>query len=261
MDKLDQKEGLNPQEKNLANGDILTEEEKTQVLKEAALKKSARISLENHWADVKREPKAETFTADELRETILDIAKEDGLEFKIDSENEKIWNQLTNYFSNSDRFEENGMSLKKGILLYGPVGCGKTFLMHVLRRNPKGTFTIVDCTDIEATAADGKKGGDEALRQYFTDQPIKYTNKFGHTAIGWCFDDLGTEPDARHFGSQINVMERIIECRYKNKCLTHIITNLTIEEIKERYGIRVLDRLKEMCNAIKFPVATKSRRK
>lgn len=253
-------EGSNPPAKNSVNYD-LTPEEIQDAIKEAARKKMARMKLDEHWAAVKAEPIITPWTTEEFRNHILLQSKEDGKPFVVDSENEGIWKLLTNYFSGNDRFEENGHSLNKGILLHGPVGCGKTFMMHLLRMNYWSAYRMVDCTDIAAEASDKKGGGDSSLIQYFTDIPIKHANRFGHEHYEWCFDDLGTEPDSRHFGNQLNVMERIIECRYKNKALTHIITNLTVDEITTRYGIRVRDRLKEMCNVVKFPATTKSRRK
>jgi DNA replication protein DnaC len=81
---------------------------------------------------------------------------------------------------------------------------------------------------------------------------------------GICFDDLGTEDTEKaHYGNRTNVMEKIILNRYdhcRNK-LTHFTTNLTAEQIKETYGLRVTDRLREMVNVLDFPTGTKSFRK
>lgn len=90
------------------------------------------------------------------------------------------------------------------------------------------------------------------------------SNPFGHQVIGFCFDDLGTEANAKYFGKEKNVMAEIILNRYDNKLdfhSTHITTNLTADKIKEQYGTRVTDRMKEMFNIITFDKNAKSRRK
>jgi hypothetical protein len=50
----------------------------------------------------------------------------------------------------------------------------------------------------------------------------------------------------------VNKMAEIILSRYerftRTRCLTHFTTNLSADEIEERYGSRVRSRLREMCN-------------
>jgi len=43
--------------------------------------------------------------------------------------------------------------------------------------------------------------------------------------------------------------------------MTHMTSNLSPGEVKDRYGIRVFDRMREMFNIIDFPLDAKSRRK
>jgi DNA replication protein DnaC len=58
-------------------------------------------------------------------------------------------------------------------------------------------------------------------------------------------------------------MHEVLTQRYKNGLFTstHVTTNLSAEQIKELYGVRVADRMREMFNLISFPENAKSRRK
>jgi hypothetical protein len=44
----------------------------------------------------------------------------------------EIINDLTNFWGNIDRFREYNLTPKRGIILYGDPGCGKTSLIHLL---------------------------------------------------------------------------------------------------------------------------------
>src|SRR5690554_2355695 len=87
----------------------------------------------------------------------------------------------------------------------------------------------------------------------------------------YCFDDLGVEPEGKHFGKDCNVMGEILLSRHelflknpvpeRSRGVTHITTNLNAEEIENRYGNRVRSRLREMVNVIGFDKTTKDKRK
>ena len=85
------------------------------------------------------------------------------------------------------------------------------------------------------------------------------------TATGVCFDDLGAEPTAKtvHYGTSLSVMaEALMEVysRRSSWSLFHATTNLNYDQIKEKYGIRVADRMKELFTVIRFPYNARSRR-
>ena len=119
--------------------------------------------------------------------------------------------------------EKEHLNLTKGILLSGPIGCGKTSIMHLLRpfSNHKSDYKIKTCREISFEFA---KQGYEALQPY-----TKKANNQQRLA-GFCFDDLGAEQQIKHFGNDCNVMAEILISRYEhfieNKSLTHITTNL-----------------------------------
>ena len=59
--------------------------------------------------------------------------KKYGTGFSVSREDRDILHKLISYsISSEEQCEQHGLDLKKGILLTGPVGCGKTSLMTLL---------------------------------------------------------------------------------------------------------------------------------
>lgn len=65
-------------------------------------------------------------------------------------------------------------------------------------------------------------------------------------------DDIGVERDAHNYGERLNVFNQIVDDVERNGWLLIVTTNLTIEEIREKYGERTLDRLKALTKPIVF---------
>ena len=66
-------------------------------------------------------------------------------------------------------------------------------------------------------------------------------------------EDMGKEPlEVMVYGNVIAPVQDIIEYRYDKRLFTFITTNLSPQEITQRYGVRVGDRLKEMVSKIVF---------
>ena len=141
------------------------------------------------------------------------------------------------------------IDLNKGILLIGPVGCGKTSLMTLMRHIPQQErkFFMKTCRDVSFEFI---KDGYEVVQRY----------SYGHTTHrehkNYCFDDLGTEKNLKYFGNECNVMAEILLSRYEifvsKHIHTHITSNLSASELEESYGNRVRSRLREMINLIAF---------
>ena len=175
-----------------------------------------------------------------------------GKNFKIYSEDETVLYKLCIYFI---RDFETCRKLKidpnKGILLSGPVGCGKTSLMQLL------PFIVPHQNNHSLIPA-------RNITFSFNKSGFKIIEDYGNNGF-YCFDDLGVETTGRHFGKDCNVMGEILLSRYdlflKRKIRTHATSNLNAQELEQRYGNRVRSRMRELFNLIAFDRNSLDKRK
>ncbi|MDT0690919.1 ATPase [Salegentibacter sp. F188] len=177
-----------------------------------------------------------------------------GEKFKIYEEDRDILLKLTSYFikdqKNCHKFE---MDIKKGILLSGPVGCGKTSLMRLLRHLVplQRPYEMISCRNVVFS---------------FNHLGYKTVEDYGNTKF-FCFDDLGVEPAGRFYGKDCNVIGEVLLSRHelflqtKHNIKTHATTNLNAEELEERYGNRVRSRMRELFNLVAFDEGAEDKRK
>jgi DNA replication protein DnaC len=178
--------------------------------------------------------------------------------FKVIPEDYEIIFQLLIYFLNDEKnCEKYGISLRKGILLSGPVGCGKTSLMNLIKLAlpQEQRYLVKSCREISFEFI---QDGYSTIRKYSNLSFNKDVPKV------YCFDDLGTENNLKYYGNDCNVMAEILLSRYdlfvNRRMLTHITTNLNGDEIENIYGIRVRSRLREQFNLIAFDFMSKDKR-
>lgn len=166
--------------------------------------------------------------------------------------------KLVAYFLNDEVMtRQYDIDLTKGILLSGPVGCGKTTLMTLMKYVTKqgNKFYMKTCRDISFEFI---KEGYEIIHRYSrgSSSQIEYRN--------YCFDDLGIEQNLKYYGNECNVMAEIILSRYdlfvSKKVQTHLTTNLSASEIETAYGNRIRSRLRGMLNLIAFDKNTGDKR-
>lgn len=181
-----------------------------------------------------------------------------GNQFKILENDYPIIYKLLAYFLKDEATcYQYGINLDKGILLSGPIGCGKTTLMHLMKNltPAEHKFNIKPCRDISFEFI---QEGYEIIHKYSKGKLYQSDPKT------ICFDDLGTENNLKYFGNECNVMAEIILSRYdifiSKKIHTHITTNLSASEIETVYGNRVRSRLRNMINLIAFDKNTKDKR-
>ncbi|NCT10902.1 MAG: ATPase [Flavobacteriia bacterium] len=181
-----------------------------------------------------------------------------GQSFKIWKEDIPIIFKLLIYMIKDHKVADKlQINLDKGILLSGPIGCGKTSIMHLLKpfSNHCKEYKIKTCREISFEFA---KQGYEALSPY-TQKSSRQTS-----LSGYCFDDLGAEQQIKHFGNDCNVMAEILITRYEhfieNKSITHITTNLSASEIENVYGNRLRSRMRNMFNVVSFESNSKDKR-
>ena len=67
-----------------------------------------------------------------------------------------------------------------------------------------------------------------------------------------CIDDVGTEPDYKKYGVLHNYFSELVDlCERKDKLLI-CSTNLSGDELKQRYGLRTFDRLTSLTRRVFF---------
>jgi DNA replication protein DnaC len=149
------------------------------------------------------------------------------------------------------------INLNKGILLTGPVGCGKTSLMNLMKylSQPNQKFFVKPTREISFEFI---QDGYEVIHRYSKGKLYESEPKT------ICFDDLGTENNIKYYGNECNVMAEILLSRYDlfttKKLQTHITTNLSGSEIENHYGNRVRSRLREMVNLIAYDKSAPDKR-
>lgn len=156
---------------------------------------------------------------------------------------------LSYFFKDSETALALGINFNKGIMLSGPIGCGKTSLMLLLRHfmPQQNQFIVKSCRDISFEFI---KEGYPTINKY------SHSSFKNHEPIVYCFDDLGTENNLKLYGNECNVMAEILLSRYDlfvcRKLITHLTTNLSASEIEAAYGNRLRSRLREQFNLIAF---------
>ncbi|MDR6968188.1 DNA replication protein DnaC [Flavobacterium arsenatis] len=173
-----------------------------------------------------------------------------GNHFKIIETDYSIVYKLIAYFLKDEAScFQYGINSAKGILLSGPIGCGKTSLMNIMKylATAEHKFFVKPCRDISFEFI---QDGYQIIHQYSKGKLYESAPKT------ICFDDLGTENNLKYYGNECNVMAEILLSRYdlfiSKKLQTHITTNLSASEIENFYGNRVRSRLRELCNLIAF---------
>jgi len=183
-----------------------------------------------------------------------------GPKFRIFEEDRAPIMKLMCWFLRDDAVAQvEDIDLDKGILLAGPVGCGKSAVMKILSCicQPAWTFTIKPSPEVAHEFAEqGYKAIDRyAVKAFCLNQHPR--------AI--CFDDLGGESNIPHYGMHYNALAEILSFRYNlfvdDKVITHITTNLNSTELEERYGPRLRSRMKQMFNLIAFHKTSRDKRR
>lgn len=175
-----------------------------------------------------------------------------GQDFKIYEEDKEILYRLSTYFiKDKEKCQSFGVDIRKGLLISGPVGCGKTSIMRLLPHIVpfERRYEMIPTRNVTFS---------------FNHIGYKAIEDYGNSGF-YCFDDLGIEPMGRFFGKDCNVLGEIFLSRYeiylRHKVRTHATTNLNADEIEERYGTRVRSRMRSMFNLIAFSEITKDKRK
>jgi len=174
-----------------------------------------------------------------------------GKKFKIHKEDREVLYKLCNYqIRDWQNCRKLNIDINKGILLSGPVGCGKTSLMKLIRHiTPQyPSFELIPTRNVTFA---------------FNHIGYKIIEQYGDNRF-YCFDDLGIEPIGRFFGKDCNVMGEVLLSRHelysKYRFKTHCTTNLNAQELEEHYGNRVRSRMRQLFNLIAFDKKSSDKR-
>ncbi|MGD1892718.1 MAG: ATPase [Cyclobacteriaceae bacterium] len=198
---------------------------------------------------------------DETYHRFIIYAQQQVPRFAVNEINKPFIHKLLVYFSaNTAMCQTLNIDPKRGLLLMGPVGCGKTTLLKLsaaFLAQPR--FRIVTTRLISQQFM---KDGASALLRYGSESyRVKHLG-YGPVLqldqpITYCLDDVGTESPVNHFGNPCNVVTEVVLERYDQfvarGLVTHLTTNLDAQAFTQRYHHRVRSRLRAMCNLIAFP--------
>lgn len=202
-----------------------------------------------------------------------------GFEFLETEESKRNMLLLIYYFCNDPRFfaNESGSlvtsfrsrklepTFKKGLLIIGTYGTGKSSIMRVFEEILQPchhAFKIKDANDLVTEYESFNTAQEKELfNRDNVKQTFKGIDKKTYLRKPRLFDDVKTEKHASNYG-KVNLIKQILEQRYSREAKTHIICNYKtghdnnleegLKEFAELYGTRVYDRLFSMFNILEF---------
>lgn len=154
------------------------------------------------------------------------MVKNRGVEFDMDDNTISKVEKVTKWLLDSK---------KRGLLLCGTLGNGKTTMLRSLKYMFNSHAVYYEA---------------QAIYDYFkVNQSLPQISMNDVLLI----DDLGAEPNSYNdFGEKRYPLAEVLLARYRQNAPTVIATNCTLEQIGELYGDRVYDRIKEMFAMIKY---------
>lgn len=162
-----------------------------------------------------------------------------------DRRNEKLSDAMKRYADNFDTFRKE----KKGLLLYGTVGTGKSYYAACIAN------ALLD-RGIGVLMTNFMKIINELMKNDIDKQ--KYIDSLNRYSL-LIIDDLGAERSSEFAQEQVF---NVIDTRYRAGLPFIITTNLTAEEIKKTQEIkyqRTYDRILERCHPVKVEGVSRRR--
>lgn len=147
---------------------------------------------------------------------------------------------------------------KKGLLIVGDYGCGKSSIMSAIQKTLYGlkgysfrNFNANEVVKIFESITPENSNGNFNKREF--DMSMTLGDIY--------FDDIKTERIASNFG-KVNIFREIFEIRSRRDAKTYLTCNFkegkrgdvcaAVDEFEEKYGERVYDRIYEMFNIVEF---------
>lgn len=180
----------------------------------------------------------------------LEFYAKSSADFEVDTANKNFLAHFCRYWNRDAAFEvlEN-ISLRKGLLVFGSHGTGKTSSFQIVQNMAKQYqvrqlwFPSISTQEI-VTKFNMERNKEDVIQYY--------------SKGVFLFDDLGAEMAGNNiyqFGLE-EVLVRILLNRYRNfeslGTKTHITTNLNLSQIEQRYGQQLADRFIKMFNLLRL---------
>ena len=159
-------------------------------------------------------------------------------------------NECIDYVNDFEKYYFDG----RGLILTGPVGCGKTHLLiGTIKELAQQHYSLIKSMHFR-TLIDLLGMLKLAMKE---DKSEQLTRVFMNTNV-LVLDDLGAE---RLTEWSKEVLYKIINHRYEQRYIILASTNLSVEELVERFDNRIISRLFEMCQGIIMKGADYRRKK
>ena len=174
-------------------------------------------------------------------------------EFEIDRNNAKLLSFLIYYFNNCKLaetiFPDRNYKVHKNLLLIGEPGTGKTIIMQIfsdylrLIQNPN-MFSNLSVTQM----MNYYKLHGHIDRYTYNEESEK--GSIEGKPFNICLNDIGLETEnQKSYGTSLNsVIDEFLYARYEiyqsHYKKYHITSNLNVDDFKERFGNRLVDRFK-----------------
>lgn len=149
---------------------------------------------------------------------------DEGMSFYV---GKYIWLQC--YDEIVEWLADNG---SKGLLCVGDFGLGKTVI----------------CTQILTAMLDEWKWDYICVSAYEMSRKVEEVKK--HEII--IIDDFGVEGEAVVYGEHRHIFNEIVDFAERNGIMLILTSNLSVEEMQKKYGVRTVDRLKKITKAVVF---------
>jgi len=131
-----------------------------------------------------------------------------GSRFRLDTGDYPVLLKLAAYFLQDEpSCRQQDIRLDKGIMLTGPIGCGKTTLMQLMRflTQPDNRYVVKSTRDITFEFI---QDGYDVIHRYSRGKLYAAEHR------QYCLDDLGIENNIKYYGNECNVMAEILLSRY-----------------------------------------------
>lgn len=175
--------------------------------------------------------------------------------FDINKADPKILNSIIAWVWRKSGINSLALDYNKGLFFYGSLGRGKTMTLIALRQylvDVKRRFHYIEKLDYRLGTY--WKSASELANIYAAEgQPA--LEMYYESDCCLFIDEIGREPNpANNFGTKLDVIQFLMQMRYnyRRSSVTHITTNLALDQIADKYGVYIADRCLELFNFIEF---------